>query len=172
MDLVALTKAPKLETLLLDSRLDHIAGEVVGSVLAGRNGADRTLGAELLRQLAASQIASKCTEVRICLRLEYEYPHDLASAWCDIVVVIGSPLSIVDHRRQKWLRCAGRPPDPARITRLPARVLVLSLSSARPYRPRPCVLSAYSPMLIEVDCLSVIVHCAALEDSPCFCTSG
>src|SRR6516165_10290676 len=74
-------------------------------------------------------------------------------------------LSIVDHRRQKWLRCAGRPPDPARFTRSPARVLVLSFSSARAYRRRPCGLSGYSPMLIEVDRLSVIVHCAALEAS-------
>src|SRR5262249_52292206 len=95
--------------------------------------------------------------VRICLRLEYEYAHDLASVWCDIVVVIGSLIEHVDHRRQKWLRCAGQPPDPARFTRSPARVLVLSFSSARPYRRRPCGLGGYSPMLIEVDRLSVIV---------------
>ena len=30
MDLVALAQTPKLETLLLDGRFDHIAGKVVG----------------------------------------------------------------------------------------------------------------------------------------------
>jgi hypothetical protein len=95
LDSVALAKAPKLETLLPDSRLDHVAGELVGRVLAGRNGADRTPGGELLRQLVASQIAAKCTKVRICLRPEYEYPHDLALVWCDIAVVIGK---LIEHR--------------------------------------------------------------------------
>jgi hypothetical protein len=62
----------------------------VGRAAVGRDGADRTPGGELLRQLAASQIASKRSELRICLRLEYEYPHDLALVWCDVVVVVGS----------------------------------------------------------------------------------
>ena len=72
-------QTPKLETLLLDGRLDHIAGKVVGRASIGRDGADRTPGAELLRQLTAGQIASKRSEMTICLRLEYEYPHELSS---------------------------------------------------------------------------------------------
>ena len=57
-----LAQPPKLETLLFDSRLDHVAGQVVGRAAVGRDGADRTPGGELLRQLAASQIASKRSE--------------------------------------------------------------------------------------------------------------
>jgi hypothetical protein len=32
--------------------------------------------------------------VRICLRLEYEYPHDLTSMSCDVVAVVGF---LVEH---------------------------------------------------------------------------
>ena len=94
LDSVALPQAPKLKTSLLNGRFNHVAGKAVGRASVGCDGADRTPGSQLLRQLAAGQIASKRAEVRICLRLEYEYPHDLTSMSCDVVAVVGF---LVEH---------------------------------------------------------------------------